>query len=183
MIDPLIGMVLAAGFAILLLGAAWHKLSARATFAAALEDYRLLPASLVPAAATALPVGEAALAAAWLSGAAGVAVAASTALLMALYALAIAINLLRGRAHIGCGCGFGGRSDDGQSLSWSLVGRNTVLAVLALVAGAPHTTRSLGAIDWMTLGAAVPAVALLWFGTSQLLANDAAIRARKRSHG
>jgi hypothetical protein len=37
---------------------AWHKLSARAEFRAALLDYRLLPPPLVPLAALLIPVGE-----------------------------------------------------------------------------------------------------------------------------
>ena len=41
----------------------------------------------------------------------------------------MAINLRRGRAHIDCGCG---QSFLAQSLSWTLVARNAVLAALLL---------------------------------------------------
>ena len=47
--------------------------------------------------------------------------------LFVLYAVAISINLFRGRRHIDCGCG-----GDGTAIGWGLVVRNVVLAGLAL---------------------------------------------------
>jgi len=49
--------------------------------------------------------------------------------LLALFAIAMAINLHRGRAMIDCGCG---QSFLKQTLSWSLIARNAVLAALLL---------------------------------------------------
>jgi hypothetical protein len=49
--------------------------------------------------------------------------------LLAVFAAAMAINLLRGRSAIDCGCG---QSFLAQTLSWTLVVRNGVLAALLL---------------------------------------------------
>ena len=59
MIDPLLSRVIAVAFALLWLLAAWHKLSARAAFRATLEEYRLLPAVLLPLATWLIPASEA----------------------------------------------------------------------------------------------------------------------------
>jgi len=61
MIDPLIGRAIAAGFALLWLLAAWHKLSAGERFVASLAEYRLLPSGWVRPMARALAIVEAAL--------------------------------------------------------------------------------------------------------------------------
>ena len=183
MIDPLLPRTIAAGFALLLVAAAWHKLRSRAAFATVLADYRLLPAAAIPVAAVAVPVFEAALATDWLRAGSLRAAALATAALLAVYALAIAVNLLRGRAHIGCGCGFGTRAGASESLSWGLVARNLVLIVLALLPLLPAAQRPLGALDWLTLAAALLVAALLYLGAAQLLANDTAIRSWRRRHG
>ena len=131
MIDPLFNRAVAVAFALLWWLTAWHKLSARAEFRAALLDYRLLPPMLVPLAAQLIPVGEALLGLAWVTGLAPVAGPLSAALL-GVYALAIAINLRRGRVHMGCGCGFGSAAGRDLPLSWWLVARNVVLSGLSM---------------------------------------------------
>jgi len=173
MIDPLFSRVLAVAFALMWMLAAWHKLSAREEFGAALGEYRLLPPALLPLAAVLVPACEVLLGIAWLAAPpAGPAVL--TAALLLLYAAAIAINLLRGRVHIGCGCGFGGTGKD-LPLSWWLVGRNLLLAGLALAAAWPARERPLGAYDGLTLFLALAAGAVLFAGASQLLRNGAAM--------
>jgi hypothetical protein len=49
--------------------------------------------------------------------------------LLMLFAVAMAINIRRGRDHIDCGCG---ESFLHQTLNWTLVMRNGVLAVLLI---------------------------------------------------
>jgi hypothetical protein len=175
MIDPLLSQTAAAGLALLLLFAAWHKLSSRVEFTTALRAYELLPGPLVRPVARLLPAVEIALALAWLTGFARGAAAVATALLLLVYAAAVAINLRRGRVHISCGCGLGGATDGDARLSWWLVARNAVLALAAAAAALPVTDRDLGVADSLTLVLAILASVLLYSGASQLMRNGAAI--------
>jgi hypothetical protein len=181
MIDPLLNQAVAAAFALLWWLTAWHKLSARVEFRAALLDYRLLPPGLVPLAAWLIPVGEALLGLAWVTGPASVAGPLSAALL-GVYALAIAINLGRGRVHMGCGCGFGSAAGKDLPMSWWLVARNVVLGALALTGALPVADRSLGLVDGLTLILMLAAATVLFTGASQLLRNHSAMAAWRTRH-
>ncbi len=180
MIDPLITMTISLALGVLLLGAAWHKASAFTTFRAILGDYQLVPGFLVPTAAILVTLLESSLAIAWLAGMARPIVAVATAALFTVYAVAMAINLTRGRVHISCGCGFGRSRAEDEPLSWWLVLRNVLLIAAALTALAPPSARELGALDWLTVMAALVASTLLYLGASQLLKNGSAIRSWRR---
>lgn len=177
MTDPLFGHAVAAGFALLLLAAAWHKAGDRAQFATTLGDYRLLPAWLLRPAASLLPIVEMGIAVAWLTRTGRIAAATATVALLIVYATAIAINLLRGRVHITCGCGLAGGAGADTRLSWWLVARNLLLATAAGGAALPASGRELAGYDWLTLALALAAAVLLYAGASQLLRNGAAIAA------
>ncbi|MDH4253616.1 MAG: methylamine utilization protein MauE [Gammaproteobacteria bacterium] len=179
----MIERAIALAFALLLGTAAWHKAAGGAAFRDTLQDYRLLPDRLLAPMQRAIPLGEAALAIGWLAGVPQRPVALATAGLMGIYGLAIAINLLRGRVHIGCGCGLGAGSRNDQPISWWLVLRNTVLVAAALLPLLPANGRVLGGLDWATLAAALLASALLYAGAGQLFANRAAIRSWRHSRG
>ena len=99
-----------------------------------IANYRLLPRILVIPAAALLPPLELALGLLLLVGVAQDWAALGTVLLLAVFAAAMAINLRRGRTHIDCGCG---QSFLKQSLSWTLVARNAVLAALLLPSLSP----------------------------------------------
>jgi hypothetical protein len=181
MIDPLLSHAVAAGLALLLVFAAWHKLASRDEFTAALRAYELLPDILLRPVARLLPAAEFALALAWLTGFARGAAAVATAVLLLVYAAAVAINLRRGRVHISCGCGIGGTTDGDARLSWWLVARNVVLALAAAAAAVPATDRNLGLVDSLTLVLAILASVLLFAGASQLMRNGAAIASWRTS--
>ncbi|HEX3756189.1 MAG TPA: MauE/DoxX family redox-associated membrane protein [Rhizomicrobium sp.] len=106
-----------------------QKLRHRSLLPGVIANYRLLPEALVAPASWLLPPAELALGLWLLSGVAGPAAAVAAMLLFALFALAMAINLRRGRAHIDCGCN---SAILRQELRWSLVARNLALAVLLL---------------------------------------------------
>jgi hypothetical protein len=181
MIDPLVIRLIAVALGVLLLGAAGHKVLPGSGFEAILADYRLLPASLCKVAARLVPGIEALLGLGWLAGFAMPVVAPLTAGLFAVYGVAIAVNLLRGRVHIDCGCGLGGRSPADQGLSWLLVVRNGLLVLAALLPLAAAAPRKLGAVDWATLAAALVTAALLYGAITQLTANGAAIRTWRKT--
>jgi hypothetical protein len=164
--DPVPHLALRAALALLFLSAAAHKLRDGAAFRARLTAYDLLPARAVPAAAV-LPIGAELLAAVWCAWpTASPAWGAGPALLLAAYSAAIAINLVRGRAHIDCGCGA-----ESQPLSGALVVRNALLiAALLLVAGPPRP-RALVWFDIVTAAALLMAMCLLYAAVNRALAN------------
>lgn len=92
-----------------------------------IANYRLLPRWAVWPAAALLPPAEMILAILLLSARFRPWPALAAIVLLALFAAAMAINIGRGRDHIDCGCG---ESFLRQSLSWTLVTRNGLLAVL-----------------------------------------------------
>ncbi|MEJ2129149.1 MAG: MauE/DoxX family redox-associated membrane protein [Woeseiaceae bacterium] len=173
MLDPVISTILSIGFGLMLLLAAVHKLSAHAHFRAILADYRVLPASLVAPVAFLLPLLEVALGLAWLFSSLQAWI--PTVALLMVYTLGIAINLLRGRVHISCGCGFGKSTGSSDALHPGLVIRNAGLILAAVVAALPVSTRTVGALDYMTLVAALLVVILVFAAANQLVRNAAAI--------
>lgn len=144
MIDPLITIVIATSLAILFLLAARHKLSAPLRFEAQLAAYRLLPDSLLTPVARALPWLELAVAMGMLFATTRPIAGVLAASLLTVYALAMAINLKKGRAKIDCGCG-----DAPQPLSPWLLLRNAVLVSGALLMLAPAVPRRLDVLDML----------------------------------
>ncbi len=176
MIDPLLTKAIALGFAVLFIGAAWHKLSSVGRFEAVLSNYRLLPPPMNRTLALLIPVIELLLGVGWISGLQPRITAIASAALLATYALAIGINLVRGRIFIECGCGFGAASDTEQPLSFSLVARNILLIGLAGMTLVPVAQRELGRMDYVIALATLLTAILLYAGTGQLIKNRAAIR-------
>lgn len=164
MLDPALSLVLALALALLFATAAAHKLRDWSYFRASLENYRVLPSALV-APAGALAVGAEVVAVATLpfpgTRAVGALLGAG---LLAAYALAIAVNLRRGRTRIDCGC-FGAARRE-RIAPWMVL-RNVVLALGALAAALPVASRPLAALDALTIAGALVAAAVLYlaFGT------------------
>ena len=187
MSDPLIIKAISIGLGLMFLAAAWHKLSGAAQFRITLLEYQVLPDALVGLTSRIVPVFEILLGAAWLAGYYGQGITAiGSALLLGIYALAIGINIARGRVHFDCGCGFGGKGENEQYLSGKLIVRNLVLIAAALYTLVPAAPRELGFADYLVLAAALLAGGLLFGAANQLIANRAAIdtwRKRSRSKG
>lgn len=127
---PLGGALLAGGIGMLLLVAGLAKLRDHDGFLTTLAAYRLVPDSLLDSAAWALAVAETGVGAALLAGVAPLWAGIGAALLFVLFVLAMAINLLRGRADLSCGCLPGMES---ARLSWGAVARGALLAPAALL--------------------------------------------------
>jgi hypothetical protein len=182
MLDPLALKAISIGFGLLFLLAAIHKLSAMAEFCAILRDYQVLPGVLVAPLARVVPILEIALGSGWLLLDQTMAIAFASAFLLASYTAAIAVNLYRGRVHIGCGCGIAGTDEKDQPLSSGLVFRNLLLVAIALTAAMPATARDLGVVDYVTLFATVITGVFLYIAANQLLSNNAAIGAWRNRH-
>lgn len=166
MIDPAIGLLIALGLASLWGAAGFHKLKTRAEFARILETYALLPARATTPLSYVLPLAELATAPGlllpWSRRAAGYA----TAMLLLVYACAIAVNLARGRRDLDCGCGLArGR----RPIAGWMVVRNAVIAGVALTVCCPWSARALGPLDALTIVAGAAACALLYAAIDVLM--------------
>ncbi len=142
-VDPVISWALSLCLAAYWCTAALSKLREPQRFMQAIAAYRLLPQSVVRPAAALLPLFELLLAIFWLLAPVRDIAALASAALLLLFAVAIAINLARGRSHIDCGCSMKRK----QSISWWLVLRIAVLALLCLGPLIPVTERNLSAPD------------------------------------
>ena len=166
--DPIFVITAALAGAVILASAATHKLRALGRFSNQVEDYQLLPRALVRPVARVLPCIEVAVAFALLVPASRHTAALAAAVLLAGYALAISINLWRGRRDIDCGCA---GPEQAQPIRPILLTRNTVLVGLALIASlAPHS-RDLGAFDSFVVIASSAVALLLYAAADGLLAN------------
>lgn len=171
-LDPALGWLLGLGSGLLFAASAHHKLRDLPRFTATLRAYALLPNALVPPVALGLVGLEVGLAlslplAPVLPGLARVTGLAAAGLLV-VYAVAIAVNLLRGRRGIDCGClGAAARS---TPLSGGLVLRNLALACLLATTAMPRDTRSLELVDALTIGGGLVALTLVYLAIDQLVA-------------
>ena len=119
--------------ALVFMSAAIGKMRNWPIFQGVVANYRLLPQVLVGPVTYGLPPAEAAIGATLPTGLLAPWAEAAAALLLGAFAVAMGINLLRGRRHIDCGC-FQGTLK--QPLSWTLVSRNALLVLLLVAAGA-----------------------------------------------
>lgn len=165
--DPVVTRSVGAALSIVLLAGAWQKLRDPEVFAGAVENYRLLPAALVPLVARGLPVVELTAGALLLFPETCFLGGMLTLALLAAVTAAVAINLARGHDRIDCGCG--GLSS--QPLSWALVARNAVLMALVGLAVQEGVGRPLVWADYFTVGGAILALVGLYVSANQLMTN------------
>jgi hypothetical protein len=170
-VDPVLQTVIAVALALLFAAAATHKWRSGPRFHAQLAEYRLLPEALVPVAAHGLAIVESLVAVALLVPGVRHGAGAVAAVLLAGYGIAIAVNLVRGRAWIDCGCG-----DAPQLLSPWLLARNAALTAGAVLVALPDAPRPWGLGD-VALGAfGVLGLVLAYLVLEELLANASALR-------
>lgn len=156
-IDPSIALAGRLLGAMVFAAAVAGKIRHRHELAGVVANYRLLPEPLAASAAWMIVGLECLVVLSLVSGVLPVAGAALAIALLAGFALAMGINLARGRREIDCGCFQSGLR---QRLSKALVARNILLAALLtplLVAQTPVIT----ALQWVDgLGAGLAAYAL-----------------------
>jgi hypothetical protein len=166
-IDPVIAVTLRCLLTLMFAGAAWHKLADLTAFRIVLHDYRVVPPALVTPATALVVVTELGVAATlpWTASAPAAAWLAMT--LLAVYAIAIAINLARGRRTLDCGCA---PSAYRQPLSEWLLLRNAALIGAAALTLLPVSPRAWAGLDWLTVTGAVVTGATTWAAAQRLLA-------------
>ncbi|KWT64679.1 Methylamine utilization protein MauE [Hyphomicrobium sulfonivorans] len=176
--DPLVTIFLRAFLALLFAGAAYSKLRHQEEFFGVVRNFRLMPEWIAAPFAAVLPWVELAVAVGLLVNPAVPYAAAAAGGLLLLFALAIGINVARGRKAIDCGCF---RNGYRQHLSWMLVLRNVVLGGGALVlAGVADITRAATLFD-ITTGVMAAGVAMTLYLTAGLLGGVANI-AKSNGH-
>ncbi len=166
LMHPLVIIVASGTLVGIFLRGAAHKFLDFAWFAHTLSEYRILPIGFAVPAAGFLLAAEVAITLGLVVPESRFYAAGAAAVLLVLYGTAIAVNLLRGRTRIDCGCG-----GAGQGLSWFLVGRNTALFGLALIAAQQPAAGEMGAIGWVTALAAIVSFWLLMAGAEKLADN------------
>jgi len=169
--DPVLVLVVRSFTALVLLLAAAHKLRDLEGFRRILGAYRLLPAAAEPVAARLVPALELGCALLLLAGWPGG--GALVAALLALYALAIGANLLRGRRDLDCGCGGPGSR---QPIAGWMILRNAVLALCALGTVVPLEARGWAWLDGVTVLAGPLALVALYAAVERLGANRVVAR-------
>lgn len=166
-LDPALTLTVSLVLAAVFGAAAATKLRSPDVFAGVVENYGLLPAWLVRPAALALPPAELAAALGLLVPAARPAAAGLAVLLLLLFAVAMAVNIARGRREIDCGCFVGLLR---QRVGWPLVARNLLLAGLGLpLAMADGGGRAMNGLDGLTVAAGTASLLLLYAASGRLL--------------
>ncbi|MBM3394100.1 MAG: methylamine utilization protein MauE [Betaproteobacteria bacterium] len=174
--DPVAAGIIVGAMVLILLGAAWHKFSEPNAFLAALAGYRIAPDASLSMLSRIIPGIEIALAGALLLPVTRMWALRGAAILMAAYAIAIAVNLLRGRSYIDCGCG-----GTAHPLSWGLVLRNIVLAAAALAVSGPTIDRGFDWLDGVALVMGVLAFYVTYLMADELM-RQASRMTRTRPH-
>lgn len=151
--------------ALVLLTSAWGKARRFGAFAHAVGNYRLLPERLITPSATLLSAGEALAGGALLFDPFSQQGAVLAGALFLLFALAIGVNLARGRRSLDCGCELAGPS---QPISWRLVARN--LGLTALLAFTLVPAPAPGPLVWAVAAGAAALAFCLYRALHQLWA-------------
>ncbi len=184
MIDPLLPQIVAYGFGVLFISSAWSKLSNIDRFSLIVEDYQLF--TIIPFKLLSIMIAffELALGCLWLLGYNALIVGWCTVGIIALYTLAITVNLLRGRVHIDCGCGFNNSlGGDNHLLSPILVARNLILIVMVFITLLPtRSGRHFVFLDYMVIFTTLFSIILLYAGFEQLMQNKSAINAWRNKY-
>lgn len=164
--DPVLQYSLLGAFSLLFAFAVMAKWQDKAAFEVQLGAYQLIPSVLILPASRLVMLAE--VMAATLLVTKGHVTGTIIALsLLGIYAIAIGINLQRGRSHIDCGC----LGHAGQGISYSLVLRNLFLMLLLSLTLLPVAPRSLIWLDYMSIGLAVMAATLVYAAVTTLIAN------------
>jgi hypothetical protein len=164
-LDPVAGLLLVASFMILYASAALHKLRHFEQFDSVFKAYDLLPRPTRRYAARALPWLELGVALGLPARSSRPFAAAGGIVLLLGYALAMAINLRRGRYALACGCG--GVGEERPIAAW-MVWRNALLALFLGTVLWPWSARALTLIDAFTIACGAGVIVLVYLSLDEL---------------
>ena len=164
-LDPVAGLLLVAAFMILFASAALHKLRHFEQFETAFAAYDLLPGLTRRYGARAVPWLELAVALGLTARSSRALAAVGGIVLLLGYALAMAINLRRGRYGLACGCG--GADEERPIAAW-MVWRNALLALFLGTMLWPWGTRALSLIDGLTVACGAAAIVVVYLSLDEL---------------
>jgi len=170
MLDPTLGGLIVAAAALLFASAASHKLRDLRRFDEIFSAYGLIPGRVRLRLSRAVPLLEGLVAVGLLfAGTRRLAVWVAM-LLLAGYAIAIAINLSRGRADLACGCG---GPDERRPIALWMVWRNILMAALLALVLLPWSTRPRVLTDLVTIVFGTLSCALAYLCIDRLLSHTA----------
>ena len=164
--------------------AAVHKLRDAKAFVETLRDYQLIPSPLLgPVSALVIGLEVFVVFGLWPVSLRTAAMATAAVLLVS-YAVAIGVNLGRGRRELDCGCSWGA---SGQTISWGLVFRNGVILlpccvvimsqkIVLLVEPTSRATPEIAGLAASVVALAAAVVLLLcYWSFERLIANQPAV--------
>lgn len=166
MLDPAIGLLLAAAIALLFASASAHKLRDLKRFDEIFSAYGLLNGVARLRLSWSVPFLELAVAGGLLFDESRAYAAAAGMVLLLTYAAAIAVNLKRGRRDLACGCG---GPDERRPIAPWMVWRNILIAACLASTFAPWTTRPLNLTDAVTVVFGLLTLALIYLCVDQLM--------------
>jgi hypothetical protein len=166
MLDPAIGLLLVAAVALLFASASAHKLRDLKQFDEIFTAYGLATSLARWRLSRAIPILELAVAGGLVFDSSRPYAAAAGIALLSTYAVAIGINLKRGRRDLACGCG---GPDDKRPIAAWMVWRNVSIAVVLAVALAPWTARPLNLTDAVTVVFGLLTLSLIYLCVDQLM--------------
>ena len=166
MLDPAIGLLLAAAIALLFASASAHKLRDLRRFDEIFSAYGLLTGVARLRLSWSVPVLELAVAGGLLFDESRPYAAAVGIMLLLTYAAAIAVNLKRGRRDLACGCG---GPDERRPIAPWMVWRNILIASCLASTFAPWTRRPLNLTDAVTVVFGLLTLALIYLCVDQLM--------------
>lgn len=173
LLEPVVTLALRTFLALLFLTAAWSKLSHAEEFYGVVRNFRLLPDAASRIVARGLPVLEVLVAVGLVVRPFTALAATLAAMLLLIFAVALGINVLRGRTWIDCGCLRQGMK---QPVSGWLVARNLGLAALALAVAAVLPGVGEASVIDITTGLMAGATAMLIYLGASLLGGLAALQ-------
>lgn len=176
--QPMLLWTLRVFLALLFATAAVSKLRHVEEFYGVVRNFRLVPDAASRVIALALPVVELAVAVGLMVSAIAAPAAMTAAVLLIVFAFALAINVARGRTAIDCGCFRLGLK---QQVSWLLVGRNIVLTAMAMIVALQLPVSGASSIAEGLTGLIAGATAMLIYLSASLLGGLTAAQAQNSS--